>query len=195
MLLRISSFKINVSFPAVALISIVVLSSFYTDYLLCLAAVIIHESGHLAAMIFSKNSPEGIEIRAFEVKLLKRSRYNTSYINDMFIIASGPVINIIIYFIFFSFNNKFALINLFVGLFNLLPASSLDGGQLLFLLLTSKLSFERSAKIVDIITLIISLPIFFIGLIILFNSKYNYSILFIGLYLFLSFFIKKEKYL
>ncbi len=195
MLLRINSFKFFISFPAVALVSIIVLSSVYTDYLLCLSAVIIHESGHLTTMILTGNIPEGVEIRAFEVKLLKRSRYNTSYLKDILIISSGPLINILISIIFNGINYKFAAINLFLGLFNLLPASNLDGGQLVFLILTGFINFEQASKAVDIITLIISFPVFFIGLIILFNSKYNFSILFIGLYLFLSFFIKKDKYL
>jgi stage IV sporulation protein FB len=71
----------------------------------------------------------------------------------------------------------------------------LDGGQLIYILLVKRFTPEISAKILEVITIITALPIFFIGIMVMLNSKYNFSLLFIGIYLILSLFIRDEKYL
>ncbi len=195
MRLKINSFYIYISFPSIALISIMILSNFMTSYFLCLIAIIIHETGHLLFMVLLKCYPAGIEIKSFNIKIIKKFRYKEKYYKDILITLAGPVFNILSFSVFLNFNSKLSYINLFVGLFNLLPAASLDGGQLIYLFLRKRFSAEISTKITDIITIITAFPVCLSGIMILFSSKYNFSLLFIGLYLFLSVFIREEKYL
>lgn len=195
MRLRINNFLISVSFPAVALIALIVITNSYTAYLLCLTAVIIHELGHLTLMIILGLKPEGLEIRLFNIIIVLNNRYNVPVIKDILITIAGPLFNLIIFAVFIPFLKNFAYINLYIGLFNLLPASNLDGGQLLFLLLNRKYRYDKSVLISDIITIITAVLIFFFGILVLLQSRYNFSLLFIGLYIFLSVFIRKEKYL
>ncbi len=194
MRLKINSFYIYFSFPALAVVSLIVISNFYTDYLLCLCAVIIHELGHLSAMFILGLKPESISIELFNIKINDNLRYKNSLLIDLIVTVAGPLLNLLFFLIFLNISGKFSGVNLFIGLFNLLPAASLDGGQILFLILSNYLRRELSAKIVDIITIIIALPVFFFGILVLLYSKYNFSLLVIGIYLILSLFYREEKY-
>lgn len=195
MRLKVNNFSINLSFPVLALCALVVISNQYTNYILCITAVVIHESGHLFIMFLFNRKPKALEVKLFNITIVQDSRYKTAFYKDVLITAAGPLFNILIYLLFFGFYPEFATVNLFIGLFNLLPAASLDGGQIIYLFLTKFFTAEKSAKIADIITIITAFPVFVSGILLLFNSKYNFSLLFIGIYLFLSLFFKNEKYL
>ncbi|MBR1731857.1 MAG: hypothetical protein IJ725_05440, partial [Ruminococcus sp.] len=130
-----------------------------------------------------------------DIKICDNSRHRLDYKGDLFITAAGPAVNILLFLIFYYINSQLALVNLFIGAFNLLPAASLDGGQLLYLFLTRRLTGRISAFIIYIITIIVSIPLFIIGILVLFQSRYNFSLLLISLFLILSLFIKDDKYL
>lgn len=195
MRLKINNFGIYFSYPAVALITLIVLSNRYTDYLFCVFAVIIHELGHLIMMFALGLKPGSINVKLFNIEINKKSRYDIPFFKDFLITVFGPLFNLIFYFILYNFNRGFAYVNLFIGLFNLLPAAPLDGGQLVFLLLSRFFSRDLSARIIDIITIIICIPVFIFGFLVLFYSKYNFSLLILGVYLILTLFYRDEKYL
>ncbi len=195
MRLKINNFYIYLTFPSVALISFMIISDFWTSYFLCVLAILIHEVGHLSLMIIFKYYPLGIEIKCFNIKIIEKFRYKNEFYKDILVTLAGPFFNILFFFLLFYINIKLALINLYIGLFNLLPAASLDGGQLLYLFLQKRFTAEISAKIADVITIITAFPVCLIGIMILFSSEYNFSLLFIGFYLILSVFIREEKYL
>lgn len=195
MTLKIKSISIIISFPAIALVTLIIVTNFLTNYLLCFIAIIIHESAHLIAMYICGSKPSAFEISVFDIKIIENSRLTLPFYKDIFITLSGPVINILMYFLFLNFDIPFAYVNLFLGSYNLLPCASLDGGQVIYLILSKRISERLTERIIDILTLITLFPIFVVGIIVLFNSNYNFSLLFLCLYLLLSLFIKKSKYL
>ncbi|MCH5298290.1 MAG: site-2 protease family protein [Ruminococcus sp.] len=140
-------------------------------------------------------SPNGIKISLFNIEIIETSRHYIDFKADIMITAAGPLVGIATYLIALPICTAFAYVNLLIGLFNLLPAASLDGGQLLYLFLSKHFSGEKSAKIVDIVTLVASFPLLLVGILVLLNSYYNFSLLFLSLYLILSIFIRKDKYL
>lgn len=195
MRLKINNFYIYFSYASVALVSIIVISSVYTDYLLCFIAIIIHETGHLIFMFCFDTRPEGIEVRPFDIRIIESKRCYLAFYKDIIITIAGSLFNLVFFIILFFIYRQLAFVNLFMGLFNMLPAASLDGGQLIYLLLSKRYSTAFSEKALDIITVIVAVPVFFFGILMLFYYKYNFSLLFIGLYLVLSLFLKREKYL
>ena len=194
MRLRIKGFDINIRFSAILLASFIVISNYMTGYLLCFISVIIHELGHLATMRAFGLCIEGISVSAFDIRIIGR-RSLVPVVADVVISLSGPVTNLLVFGIFLFINPDFAYINLFIGLFNILPASSLDGGQALYLILLSLTDANRASVVIDVITVIISVPLFAAGIYVLLQTRYNFSLLFIGLYLFAGVFIRKDKYL
>ena len=89
----------------------------------------------------------------------------------------------------------FAISNLSVGMFNLLPVLSLDGGQLIFIILRQRVGADKAEKIVDIITFITIFPLAVLGFIVLFESKYNFSLLFVCVYLIVSLLTRGNRYI
>ncbi len=67
-----------------------------------------------------------------------------------------------------------------------MPVSTLDGGQAINIILNKFISEEKSVIILNILTVIFAIPIFTLGIIVLFNTGYNFSFLLLGVYLFLT---------
>ncbi|MCH5298083.1 MAG: site-2 protease family protein [Ruminococcus sp.] len=86
------------------------------------------------------------------------------------------------------------MVNLFLGIFNMLPVLSLDGGQILHLLLSRKIEDIKAQKAVNILTFIFIFPLAVLGFILLFKTKYNFSLLAVCLYLILSLIFKRDNF-
>lgn len=84
--------------------------------------------------------------------------------------------------------------NLCTGLFNMLPVMSLDGGQLMYVILCRKFSEKSAEKIINITAVIILFPLTVLGFMLLLNSKYNFSLLFVCSYLIASLLCKNNRY-
>ncbi|MGN1131235.1 MAG: site-2 protease family protein [Ruminococcus sp.] len=137
----------------------------------------------------------GFEIRLFEIKIIENKRSLNNLNCDIFVTLMGPCTNILLFFIFIRFLPSFAYVNLFLGVFNMLPCNNLDGGQLIYLLLSKRLSYKSVERIIDILTVITVLPVLILGILVLLQSKNNFSLLFISLYLILSLFVRNKKYI
>ena len=202
MKLKIAKIKIEISFTLICIAGICVILGITSGFVWCAAAVLIHELGHLLMMIKLGFLPEKIKISAFEIKIFDSKRQSRSEKQNFFIIFSGPAVNFICFIPFYllyllgnEFVLPFALANLSVGLFNSLPVLSLDGGQIIFILLKRRLNPARAEKIVDIITLITIFPLAVLGFAVLFKSKYNFSLLFICAYLIISLVTRSDRYI
>ena len=193
MRLRIKGFEFSITYPALCLFSALIIINF--DYLYCLIAVIIHELAHLALAAYFKTNITSIKISLFDIKIVEKSRHIVDRKKDLIITAAGPLANFVVFAYYYHFDIKFAWVNLFIGAFNLLPAANLDGGQLLYLILSKRLSVKTTDNIITIITVFVSALLFFAGIMVLFKSKYNFSLLLICFYLILSLFYKQDKFL
>ena len=202
MKLKIAKIKIEISFTLICIAGICVILGITSGFVWCAAAVLIHELGHLLMMIKLGFLPEKIKISAFEIKIFDSKRQSRSEKQNFFIIFSGPAVNFIcfipFYLLYLLGNGNFlpfALANLSVGLFNSLPVLSLDGGQLIFIILRQRVGADKAEKIVDIITFITIFPLAALGFIVLFESKYNFSLLFVCVYLIISLLTRGNRYI
>ncbi|MEE0873727.1 MAG: hypothetical protein UIH27_09750 [Ruminococcus sp.] len=88
----------------------------------------------------------------------------------------------------------FVFANASVGLFNSLPVMSLDGGQLLYLLLCRRFSGQTAERVITLLTLIMLIPLAAFGFVVLFQSPGNFSLLFVCGYLLLSLLTRENHY-
>ena len=174
MRLRIKGFEFSVTYPALCLFSALIIINF--DYVYCLSAVIIHELAHLALAAYFRTNVTGIKISLYDIEIVEKSRHIIDYKNDLIITAAGPLANFVLFAYYYHFDIKFAWVNLFIGAFNLLPAANLDGGQILYLILSRRFTLKTTANIVIVITICVSALLFFAGILVLFESKYNFSL-------------------
>jgi len=98
--------------------------------LLGLAAMFLHEVGHVAAAL-------ALKVKVHQVGINRKGAYlrreaGTARQN-LAITLSGPGINLALAFLFHDINPHFALCNLVIGITNLLPIPASDGSRALAL--------------------------------------------------------------
>jgi len=101
---------------------------------------------------------------------------------------------LICYVIFIFSKNEvfltFAVINLLYGVFNLLPLKKLDGGEILRLILETKLQSNRVNIIMNILSLVLSVLTLFAAVTLCFKGNCNFSLFILGIYFLLSVLVK-----
>ena len=144
---RLASTEVELSYALLCLAAVSVTLGLFSGFLWCAAAIVIHEGGHLLAMISCGYFPQRIKISLFEINISDDKRTERSERKNFLIILFGPCANFICFLpcflLYLNGMNRiipFAAANCSVGLFNMLPVMSLDGGQLAYLLLTRRFS-------------------------------------------------------
>ena len=120
--------------------------------LMSLAVCLIHEAGHLIAMVLTGQKPGAIVFRGGGVKIIANSTHSAHSTNSVhpaqspFVLLAGSGLNIALFLsLYFTLPKTdiypvmFAVLNLVIGVFNLLPVGCLDGKRLLGLFLPEKL--------------------------------------------------------
>lgn len=185
---KVFSTLVDIPFLVVSVMSAVLIVDKSGNFALCFMCALIHECGHLFAMFCFKERPQCIRLRLFDFVIV--SNTDREVATDMIITLSGPVFNLLSAFFFYFVSRRFSVFNLVFGVFNLLPLLTFDGGHALMLFLYKKFRVKTTETIIKVLTFIFLIPAFCIGVLVLFYSKYNYSLLLISLYLLAVLFLK-----
>lgn len=96
-----------------------------------------HELGHLAALGLAGAAVERFRLTAFGAEIQADTRY-LSYPREILCTLAGPAVNLFLALVFARAAGDYVLAgaNLLLGVFNLLPVPSLDGGRALHLLVS-----------------------------------------------------------
>ena len=181
--------EIYISFLFAATLTVMLLTDKTGFMIPALFAIGVHETGHLFMMWLLECAPKRVKLIPASIQIT--TPFGKRYRNDILIASSGPAVNILIfltlYFNFLAFGNKvtlyFALLNLVIGSFNLLPVTGLDGGTILYCVLSKYKSPEKAALILKIITLILAVVIIVTAITLSFRGKINISFYIMGIYL------------
>ncbi|MDP4121320.1 MAG: site-2 protease family protein [Bacillota bacterium] len=202
MKLRLFHINFNISYPMIAAFVILLLIDRSGAIACGCFAAAVHEFGHIFAMILLKSKPDTIKCNFFDITIFDKNRNRRTFKDDLFIVTAGIAVNYILALIFFILYFKFKLpvffllfsSNLFIGIFNSLPVEALDGGQILYILLTRAVQPKTAVKIIEIISFVVLLPMALLGFLLLLHSKNNYSLLIISCYLMFILLMKKSKF-
>lgn len=189
--IRLFGCTIELSFLFVAATACSVLLDHTGCILSTLLASFLHECGHLVAMIVLGGLPEQITFGIFNIDIIDVHRTERGYKQDIAILLAGPAVNLTMFAVLFTISGLMpgvdflfaASAHLIIGLFNLLPVESLDGGQVLYSFLCERVSPEKAGRVVQIVSFFILLPVAVIGFLVLLRSKYNFSLLLASCYL------------
>ena len=114
-----------------------------------LVCCLLHETGHLAAMLFFGYAPKEICFYAGGIKLIPK-RGIVPRRRQAVILAAGCAVNLALAGVsLISGQQRLMYTNLALGLINLLPLSCLDGGRLLSLFIS-----EKARRVVAAVTLL-----------------------------------------
>ena len=93
----------------------------------------------------------------------------------------------------FEFIKNSIMVNLSLGVFNLLPAYPLDGARISEILLSKKFLYKEAKKITGIFSFVISVILFFIFCIIMLLHKVNISLFFAAMLLTYAALVERKK--
>lgn len=157
-------------------------------FLITLLVSFLHECGHIIAMFIVGANISKIRVNAFSVDIVQDNCL--PYLKEIFIILNGPVLNIILCILAelicavsgVRFLKSFSVQNFVIGLVNLLPISSLDGGRALIMFLEKYFDENVVYKVSCIVSVIFIIPIFCLGFCAVIKY-FNFSILILAIYL------------
>ena len=163
------------------------------------ACVLLHEFGHvLAARYFGIRTPDITLLPIGGLARLERMPEQPG--QELVIAMAGPLVNVVIAFLLIAFMAgdvdmahleqvedpregllaRLAAVNIFLVVFNLIPAFPMDGGRMLRALLAFRLPWARATQIAAIIGQGLAFVLGFIGLF------YNPILIFIAIFVYLA---------
>lgn len=191
MTITILGCKVEITFPFVALLcTMVILQSPYT-VLWGFFSIVVHELGHIIYMINSNTPPDKIKLTAFSIDIVDNYSFSRSQSDTILLAVSGPFANFCVSGIIFVISKLFHITslnvplwgNFFLGCFNLLPIVSLDGYKIISTLLSKHLTLPTTSIIMHFISIITLIPILIIGFTLLLQSRCNFSLISVSVYL------------
>ena len=177
------------------------LGDFKSDVIISFLWVILHEFAHIIVA-----SKFGCKFNNINISILG-AKAELSDIDELterkkiILYLAGPFFNIFIAVLtcFFydyyklEFFKSSTMINLCLGLFNLLPAYPLDGSRVFEILLSKKFLYKKSKKITEILSFIISGILFLIFVNTILLHKVNISLFLSIILITYATFLEKEK--
>lgn len=152
-----------------------VITAHFQELLMLFIVILVHEMGHACAAAYYKWRIKSITILPFGGMLETEEYGNRNLKEDFTVIVFGPLQHLWLFLVaYIAFSSgvidqnvftTFVYVNSTVCLFNLLPVWPLDGGKLLFLLLSLRVSFLNSHRLVLQCSIGVGIILFLLSLI------------------------------
>ena len=189
MKLKILGIDIYVSVAFCSIITLMLVIDRTGSIIPLLAGTAVHELGHLIAMRNQKNPVQ--KIMLVPAALLIVGGVTSSDKEEIKTVFAGPVANIAVggffLLLFLAIEKEtlllYAVVQLALAIFNLLPVKGLDGGTLLFIALRRKMELSTAELLVNIISFIFSTGLAILGTLLFVAGPQNPSLLICGIYL------------
>ena len=188
----VGSLKIGFDFSFFAVIAIFFALDDSGYGILCIAACLCHELGHLAFLLLTKQIPHSLIFSGSGICIKQREEASIP------VLAAGCTVNFILFIIFYFLleqNSVYKLIfagsNLCIGILNLLPIGELDGKKLLERFFTAFLPFRAAHRAIFIFELAGFALAASAVILLLFSGMLNPTSIFVIIYVFTVDFLQK----
>ena len=183
--------RVSLLFPA--LLTALMLCQPENMAVTCLLASVIHEGGHLLAMLLLKVPPEDCVLGVFGLRIRLGSRL-AGYKKYLWIALAGPLANGIAALCLWTAGcPQAAMIHVVLAALNLLPIAVLDGGEMvrciLYILLGAD---ERASTITKCISLLMLFSLCLCGLWLYWRQRGNPALLIVCAYLAVTLFFSEK---
>lgn len=160
------------------------------NFLITYVTLAVHELVHLYFLYREKIKVEGIILEPFGI-CIKTSAYGNK---SPKVFLSAPFFNILLAFLFYIVSKKtdnslFLIIsasNFVLGVFNLMPILPFDGGRAIMCIIKKK-------KLFVFISFLMGIAVFLVGILVLKESNFNFSLIMIGIFIIANSFSEREQ--
>lgn len=163
--------------------------------LLTLAAIVIHEAGHLLAAYLLRMKPSGATADTIGVRLLFRGS-PPSYGKEILLCAAGPLANLLSLLLALlcgtPTDSFFVSASAALALLNLLPIEGFDGGRILHSTLSLFLSPEKADKISYLFSFLFLFVLWCISVYLMMRVGNELSLFFFSTAIFFRLFLQKK---
>lgn len=184
----IKNYKIGFSFSFFSLLALVLCCEQWYITVFTLIACVIHEIGHLISMSIFGVKSSAILFYCGGIRI-KYSNALLPFKYQLIVLLSGVFANFLIAVFAYAFNFRFVfLINLLIGIYNLLPFKYFDGGQVLNIIKEN----QKNAVVwclLDSLRFVFSLSLLTICFILFYNGRVNLSMIITAVYIIIGEFI------
>ena len=190
--------KIRVRFTAILLILSLLLTKSYYIFILLLAAAI-HEIGHILMAKLTRVRMSKLELDIFGASLVTQNSIS-SYSAELKVAIAGPLFNFfsaatVFFFCRFNPQNKytelFLVSSLFLGIINILPIRSFDGGRIFYIILAEKLGPQKAYSCITISSFLIIFSLWTFSIYLILKFSFSLSLFIFSVSLFLKLFVKE----
>lgn len=187
---QIQDVRVRLCFSFFAVLFLLAFLDAHMMVLFSLCAVVLHELAHFAALTALGHPVDLILFTGFGLQMKKAPGRQWSYGKDILVALSGPVCNLLVFAlistVLHSFQtgiySLFAMTNLAMGLFELLPVGDLDGGQAATAFFSLFLDRTKACALTFVLSLLILVPLVILGILLILHNHRNFSLLFVSLY-------------
>ena len=185
----ICDFRIHLDFTFFAMLGIFLYLDVSAHTWWMLSALLLHELGHFLAAMLCGIRMKSISFSCFGIRLTRESIMCENRMHELLVYLGGPLMNGICFLLFWLLEMPFpCAVHVLLGIFQLLPIGALDGGCVMRLFLEWYLSPEKSEKIGIWISCGVLLPLFLLGLCLLWRDGHNFTLLLCCVFLLFSVF-------
>lgn len=194
---KIKGVRIEIGFPFAVAVTLMLLLDRNKTVLSALLCCVLHESGHLICLFSLSSPPKAVVLGVFGMRI-DRGDDILDYRSEALCSVAGPAANFICAAAAFlcadssNFIRSFALLNVGVGVFNLLPVEPMDGAGVIRSLLLLHCDEEKTERAMNIMTAVLLLPLTVCGTALLLRSGGNFTLLAVSVYIALYLILKKR---
>lgn len=185
------TFRLSLLFPAAVIVLMLWDNSNFI--LLCLFASLLHEAGHALAMLIVHDCPRRVTMGIFGIRVERDRACYLSYRAMVAVSLAGPLVNAFCFTLFWHLDQPTAaVVHAGLALFNLLPVSTLDGGEALYAMLCLRMTEEEATRAALIVSVAVIFPLAIAGFWLLLSESHNFTLLLMCGYLLLLLFLKER---
>ena len=100
MTIKFKGTKISVSFFFALTVALIGIFDKTGSVFLCILSGILHETGHLAVLLFSREKPDKICFTPFGMRIERKADSALSFRAEAFCAFAGPLVNLVLFFVF-----------------------------------------------------------------------------------------------
>lgn len=182
---KVKSTEFKVSFTFIAVYFIFLGYGKGDIFLYSLVSSLLHECVHILLIVIFGGRISLITLNAAGGNIVREQGTELSFLKEGIISISAPAFNITLgaVILFFDKNNLFAMVNIMLGCFNILPFFSFDGGRAMGYFLSSVLSHNTIEKIKNFTSAVVVCVFAFLSVYIFFCRNQNYFLVVMSVFM------------